>query len=41
MGRIVLLGVLRSVASKHELILLHDDRDFEHLAGVIPKLAFA
>jgi predicted nucleic acid-binding protein len=37
----VLLEVLRSVAIEHELILLHDDRDFEHMAGVIPKLAFA
>jgi predicted nucleic acid-binding protein len=29
------------IAIEHDLVLLHDDRDFENMAGVIPELALA
>ena len=31
--------LIARVAIEHELILLHDDRDFENMATVIPELA--
>jgi predicted nucleic acid-binding protein len=33
--------LIARVAIEHELILLHDDRDFENMATVIPELALA
>ena len=33
--------LIARVAIEHELILLHDDRDFENMAGVVPELALA
>ena len=33
--------LIARVAIEHDLLLLHDDRDFETLAGVIPELALA
>jgi predicted nucleic acid-binding protein len=33
--------LIARVAIEHELILLHDDRDFESMAGVVPELALA
>lgn len=33
--------LIARVAIEHGLILLHDDRDFEEMAGVIPELALA
>jgi len=29
------------VAIEHELLLLHDDRDFEKMTEVVPELALA
>ncbi len=31
--------LIARIAIEHELILLHDDRDFENMATVIPELA--
>ena len=33
--------LIARVAIEHELMLLHDDRDFEKMAGVIPELTLA
>ncbi len=33
--------LIARVAIEHDLILLHDDRDFENIAGVIPELGLA
>jgi predicted nucleic acid-binding protein len=33
--------LIARVAIEHDLILLHDDRDFENMAGVIPELTLA
>ena len=33
--------LIARVAIEHELILLHDDQDFENMAGVISELALA
>jgi predicted nucleic acid-binding protein len=33
--------LIARIAIEHELILLHDDRDFENMAGVIPELTLA
>ncbi len=33
--------LIARVVIEHDLVLLHDDRDFEKMAGVIPELAFA
>ncbi len=33
--------LIARVAIEHDLLLLHDDRDFEALAGIIPELALA
>lgn len=42
-------GIIRSAADcliarvsiEHDLMLLHDDRDFEKLAGIVPELVLA
>jgi predicted nucleic acid-binding protein len=33
--------LIARVAIEHDLVLLHDDRDFENMAGAIPELALA
>jgi predicted nucleic acid-binding protein len=33
--------LIARVAIEHDLVLLHDDRDFERIAEVIPELALA
>jgi len=33
--------LIARVAIEHDLVLLHDDRDFENMAGVIPELILA
>lgn len=33
--------LIARVAIEHDLVLLHDDRDFENMAGVVPELALA
>jgi predicted nucleic acid-binding protein len=33
--------LIARVAIEHDLILLHDDRDFENMAGVVPGLTLA
>ena len=33
--------LIARVAIEHDLVLLHDDRDFEKMAGVIPELTLA
>ena len=33
--------LIARVAVEHGLMLLHDDRDFEKLAGVVPDLVLA
>jgi predicted nucleic acid-binding protein len=33
--------LIARVAIEHDLILLHDDRDFENMVGVIPELELA
>ena len=33
--------LIARVAIEHDLMLLHDDRDFEKMAGVVPDLALA
>ncbi len=33
--------LIARVAIERDLVLLHDDRDFENMAGVIPELALA
>ena len=33
--------LIAHVAIEHDLVLLHDDRDFENMAGAIPELALA
>ncbi|MEJ7840540.1 MAG: PIN domain-containing protein [Rubrobacter sp.] len=33
--------LIARVAIEHDLLLLHDDRDFEKLAGVVSDLALA
>ena len=33
--------LIARVAVEHELMLLHDDRDFEKMAEVVPDLALA
>jgi len=33
--------LIARVAIEHDLILLHDDRDFEAMAGVVPDLTLA
>ena len=33
--------LIARVAIEHDLLLLHDDRDFEKMAGVVPELALA
>jgi len=33
--------LIARVAIEHDLLLLHDDRNFENMAGAIPDLALA
>ncbi len=33
--------LIARIAIEHELILLHDDRDFESMAEVVPELELA
>ena len=33
--------LIARIAIEHEVIVLHDDRDFENMAGVIPELILA
>lgn len=33
--------LIARVAIEHDLVLLHDDRDFESMAGVVPELTLA
>lgn len=33
--------LIAQIAIEHDLILLHNDRDFEHMAGVLPALKLA
>ena len=33
--------LIARVALEHELMLLHDDRDFEKIVGIVPDLALA
>lgn len=33
--------LIARIAIEHDLLLLHDDRDFENMAGAIPELSLA
>ena len=33
--------LIARVAIEHDLLLLHEDRDFEKISGVVPELALA
>jgi predicted nucleic acid-binding protein len=33
--------LIARIAIEHDLMLLHDDRDFEKMAGVVPELTLA
>ena len=33
--------LIARIAIEHDLVLLHDDQDFENMAGVIPELTLA
>ena len=33
--------LIARVAIEHALVLLHDDRDFENMAGAVPELTLA
>jgi predicted nucleic acid-binding protein len=39
--RSVIDCLIARVAIEHDLLLLHDDRDFENMAGAIPELSLA